>query len=210
MNERQSFYQLSPPDRFSDSAPKRQVSLVVRCFRVKYMKRNYLADSYDALKRLWQDLLSDWAPLYATTTFIPTDIRQEFTQLTRIPMLPTRPPSKYSILNDPDTGIRLPDGANQKEGRTHISIDTIIKQLRDSGAQCVITYDQSNYRNIGMRLDEQRKEKMGRILLKGFHSFYYVSHAPFLFAASNNDSLYQIQIILKNAGIPENRFERYK
>lgn len=125
-------------------------------------------------------------------------------------MLPTRPPSKYSILNDPDTGIRLPDGANQKEGRTHISIDTIINQLRHSGVQCVISYDQSNYRNIGMRLNEQRKEKMGRILSEGFHGFYYVSHAPFLFAAPNKDSLSRIHVNLRNAGMPENRFEKYQ
>ena len=113
------------------------------------MKRNYLGDSYDALKRLWQELLADWAPLYATPTFIPIDLRQEFTQLTRIPMLPNDPPPIFSILNDPDTGIRLPDQANQTEGRTHISLKTIVNQLRDSGSQCVITYDQSNYRNIG-------------------------------------------------------------
>ena len=174
------------------------------------MRRKYLGDSYDALKRLWQELLSDWAPLYAAPAFIPTDLQKEFTQLTKIPMLPTRPPSKYSILNDPDTGIRLPNKTNQKEGRTHIAIDTIINQLRDSGAQCVITYDQSNYRNIGMRLNEQRKEKMGRILLKGFHCFYYVSHAPFLFSAPNKDSLSRIQVILRNAGMPENRFEKYQ
>jgi len=88
------------------------------------MRRKYLGDSYDALKRLWQELFSDWAPLYVIPAFIPTDLQQKFTQLTRIPMLLTRPPSKYSILNDPDTGIRLPDETNQKEGRTHISINT--------------------------------------------------------------------------------------
>ena len=174
------------------------------------MKRHYLGDSYDALKRLWQELLADWAPLYATPTFIPIDLRQEFTHLTRIPMLPDDPPSKYSILNDPDTGIRLPGKENQTEGRTHISIKTIINQIRDSGAKCVITYDQSNYRNSGMKLDEQRKVKIGQILSEGFHSFYYVSHAPFLFAAPNNDALSQIQIILKTAGIPENRFEKHQ
>lgn len=174
------------------------------------MKRSYLGDSYDVLKRLWQELLADWAPLYATPTFIPIDLRQEFTQLTRIPMLPDDPPSIYSILNDPDIGIRLPGEDNQEEGYTHISIKTIIDQLRDNGAQCVITYDQSNYRNIGMKLDEQRKVKMRRIVSKGFHGFYYVSHAPFLFAVPNTDALSQIQIILKNAGIPGKRFEKYQ
>ena len=72
------------------------------------MRRKHLGDSYDALKRLWQELLADWAPLYATQTFIPINLQQEFTQLTKIPVLPDDPPPIYSILNDPDTGIRLP------------------------------------------------------------------------------------------------------
>ena len=125
-------------------------------------------------------------------------------------MLPDKPPLKYSILNDPDTGVRLPGETNQKEGRTHISINTIIKQLKNSGAQCVITYDQSNYRNIGMTLNEQHNKKMGRIFSEGFHSFYYVSHAPFLFATPNIDALSRIQVILKDAGMPDNRFEKYQ
>ena len=34
------------------------------------MKRDYLGDSYDAVKRLWQQALSGWAPLYAEPRFI--------------------------------------------------------------------------------------------------------------------------------------------
>jgi len=48
------------------------------------------------------------------------------------------------------------------------------------------------------------------IVLEGFHGFYYFSHAPFLFAVPNTDALSQIQTILKNAGIPEKRFEKFK
>lgn len=174
------------------------------------MKREYLGDSYDALKRLWQELIANWAPLYANPIFIPKDIRKEFTLLTGIPMAPDDPPSKYSILNDPDTGIRLPDESNQKESRKHIAFKTIVKQLRETGARCVITYDQSNYRNIGMKLDEQRKVKMDRIFEEGFYCFYYVSHATFLFSASTRNSLYQIQNILIKGGVPERRFEKHQ
>lgn len=172
------------------------------------MKREYLGDSYDAVKRFWQELLVDWAPLQAEPRFFPRDLQQEFTQLTKIPMLTNNPPATYSILNDPDTGIRLPSKQNQAEGRTHISIKTIIYQLRNSGAQCVITYDQSDYRNSELTRDEQRKAKMRRLADEGFHSFYYVSHAPFLFAVPNTKALSRIQRILKNAGIPEERFEK--
>ena len=44
---------------------------------------------------------------------------------------------------------------------------------------------------------------MRRLADEGFHSFYYVSHAPFLFANLNTEALARIQRILKNAGIPE-------
>ena len=174
------------------------------------MKLEYIGDSYDALKRMWQELLNRWAPIHAEPRFIPIDLRKNFTQLTRIPMLTNEHPIPYSILNDPDTGIRLPDEKNQREGRTHVSIQTIINQLRNSGARCVITYDQSNYRNSRLNLNEQRQVKMRRLAEKGFHSFYYVSHAPFLFVVSDRDALKQIYQILKNAGIPEKRLDLHR
>ena len=171
------------------------------------MKREYLGDSYDAVKRMWRELLADWAPLHAEPRFLPDDLRQEFTKLTGIPMLTAARPPAYSILNDPDTGIRLPGQQNQAEGRRHISIETIISQLRTSGVQCVITFDQSDYRNRRLKRDEQRRKKMRLLAEEGFYSFYYVSHAPFLFAVPNSDALQRIKGILKDAGIPNERFE---
>lgn len=170
------------------------------------MRREYLGDSYDAVKRMWQDMLAGWAPLYAEPRFIPEDLHAEFTLLTRIPMLLGKPKDAFSILNDPDTGVRLPGEENQSEGRTHIAIDTIADQLR-SGALCVITFDQSDYRNNGMKRDQQRRAKMRSLAEKGLHSFYYVSHAPFLFAVPDPHSLLRIRTLLRNAGIPERRLE---
>ena len=51
------------------------------------MERRFLGDSYDAVKRLWSDLLSGWAPLYAEPRFVPRELRDDFTTFTRIPML---------------------------------------------------------------------------------------------------------------------------
>lgn len=76
------------------------------------MKRDYLGDSYDAVKRLWREVLSDLAPLYANSQFIPVEMREEYVQLTGINMIPETVPLRYSIINDPDTGIRLPGQAN--------------------------------------------------------------------------------------------------
>jgi hypothetical protein len=74
----------------------------------------------------------------------------------------------------------------------------------------VITYDQSHYRNIGLKLNEQHQAKMRGLAEEGLQSFYYVSHAPFLFAVPDTDALQQIHEILKNAGIPEERFDRHR
>ncbi len=170
------------------------------------MRRKYLGDSYDAVKRMWQDMLTDWAALYAEPRFIPEDLRAEFTQLTRIPMLPDKPTGPFSILNDPDTGIRLPGEGNQSEGRSHIAINSIVHQLQN-GARCIVTFDQSVYRNHVMNKEEQHGAKMGSLAEKGVYSFYYVSHAPFLFAVPDSHAFLQIQTILKNTGIPETRLE---
>jgi len=38
------------------------------------MQREFLGDSYDAVKRLWGDALLSWAPVYAEPIFIPADL----------------------------------------------------------------------------------------------------------------------------------------
>ena len=171
------------------------------------MKSQYLGDSYDAVKRLWRDLLDEWAPLYAESRFFSDDIKTEFTRLTKIPILTDIQQGSFSILNDPDTGIRLPGEKNQNEGRTHISIPTIAKQLQDNNVKCVITFDQSHYRQGRGSHEDQRITKMDGLRQKGFQSMYYVSHAPFLFAVRTQELMLELKNILKAAGIPVSRFE---
>lgn len=173
------------------------------------MERAFLGDSYDAVKRMWQELLADWAPLYAEPRFIPEDLRPDYEKMTRISMLKDKRLRTYSILNDPCTGIRLPNLPIQSEGKTHVSIATVIGQLkRKNGAQCVVTFDQSDYRHSGMNLKEQHQAKMRRLAEDKCHSFYYISHAPFLFAFPNKKALKKVEGILKAAGIPQNRIEK--
>lgn len=171
------------------------------------MKRQYLGDSYDAVKRLWRDLFQEWAPLYADSRFIPDEMREAFTLFTKIPILMEMPRKPFSILNDPDTGIRLPGENNQKEGRTHISISTIATQLKNECVKCVITYDQSYYRHDRGSHLEQRRAKMRELRRLGFQSLYYVSHAPFCFTVQTHQTFVELENILKAAGIPANRLE---
>src|SRR4051794_19585042 len=132
---------------------------------VGIMKRDYLGDSYDAVKRLWQEVFADWAPLYADGRFIPGELQTDFTRLTGIPILENTPSGPYSILNDPDVGIRLPAERNQTESRKHVALTTICEQLRMRMASSVLTFDQADYRHSGIKLDEQRQAKM-RYLVK--------------------------------------------
>ena len=173
------------------------------------MKRDYLGDSYDAVKRLWQQVLQDSAPLFAEPRFLPPELRLDFTRLTNIPMLPPQPPAVFSILNDPDTGIRLPAEDNQSETRTHTSITAILHQFQQHSPRCIVTFDQSDYRHSDLKRDEQRLAKMRSLSAGNAFSFYYVSHAPFLFAFPTLGALQDIRALLLRAGIPENRFETF-
>jgi hypothetical protein len=128
------------------------------------VRRKFLGDSFDAVKRLWQEVFSEWAPLLADPRFIPNEIRSDFTRITRIPILDDRPPSVFSIFNDPDTGIRLPNRQNQSEGVTHVNLSTIVTQLRNPAVSCVVTFDQSHHREPGFPPEDQRNAKMNWLL----------------------------------------------
>ena len=171
------------------------------------MKRQYLGDSYDAVKRLWQEILAEWAPLHAEPRFIPEDIQNEFTAFTRIPLLNECRPMFYAILNDPDTGIRLPNRPNQSESRAHIELSTIREQLRNASVQCVITFDQTNHREPGLSPKSQRNEKLRWLRHEGLSAFYYVSHAPFLFAFSDPKRMDKVRGLVGRIGVPVNRIE---
>ncbi len=170
------------------------------------MHRDYLGDSYDAVKRMWQQIFEEWAPLYADPQFVPVDLWEDFTRMTRIPVMTEDLPSRFSLFNDPHTGIRLPRQTNQKEGLSHVTIETILRQLRIEGTQCVITFDQSHYRLSGFPIDKQHRVKMRELSKGGFFSFYYVSHAPFLFAFPSADLMEEARALLTHAGIPNGRF----
>ena len=116
----------------------------------------------------------------------------------------------YSVLNDPDTGIRLPDEDNQSESRKHITLATICGQLRREAARAIVTFDQSDYRHSKLKLDEQRRVKMRYITASGLFAFYYVSHAPFLFAFPSADMRHELRQRLLSFGVPDTRLETHE
>jgi hypothetical protein len=144
------------------------------------------------------------------TPLIPDDLQEEFTRLTGIPMLSDSPPEPYSILNDPDTGIRLPGERNQRESRTHIALPSIRSLLQHTGLRAVITFDQSDYRRSELNRDQQGHAKLRFLADAGLFAFYYVSHAPFLFVFPDVGSERQLKERLRSFGIPEERFETHE
>jgi hypothetical protein len=189
------------PIRLSARFPKfEEKALVMKC--------EYLGDSYDAVKRLWRQLLADVAPLYAEPRFLPECLREDFTRLTEIPIMLPPLPDRFSILNDPDTGIRLPNAVNQRVTRTHTSITAIVEQFQGHCPRCIVTFDQSYYRHPNLTRDKQRQTKLRSLRENGYVGFYYVSHAPFLFAFANNAALKEVRNHLIHAGIPADRFEQ--
>jgi hypothetical protein len=92
---------------------------------------------------------------------------------------------------------------------SHTSIAAILDQLQLHRPSCIITFDQSHYRHIDLKHDEQRLAKMRSLSDGGAFSFYYVSHAPFLFAFSTIALLQEIRELLLRIGIPETRFQTY-
>jgi hypothetical protein len=168
------------------------------------MHERYLGDSYDAVKRLWCQALYSWAPLHAARLYIPGKrLQAQFTALTGIPMLADQPPKQYSVLLDPDTGIRLA-GAR---GRRHVTLDTIADTFRSRGVVCVVTFDQSYVRQSGHSRSEQQSAKLRAAAELGLQCFYYQSHAPFLFSFRNASARRRGRKCLTDAGVPEGRLK---
>ena len=169
------------------------------------MKQTFLGDSYDALKRLWADILRDWAPLYVERRWISKDIQRPFTRFTGIPMLPKRLGSRHSILLDPDTGIMARGRLAARHNQTHVTVDTIAEMLGEPGVRCVVTFDMSFSRRGQNEMKKARQAKLRKLQNLGCHGLYYTSHVSFLFAVSSNRRLQELHGLLRRAGIPETR-----
>lgn len=105
---------------------------------------------------------------------------------------------------------RTPEYASPTEkirmkGVTHINLATIANQLRISAVRCVLTFDQSHHRELGFSPADRRNAKVLWLRRQGLRAFYYVSHAPFLFAFSEEAHMREARELLLKVGIPDNR-----
>lgn len=171
------------------------------------MQAKYLGDSYDIVKRFWAVSLGGIAHLYAHPKFISNEIWSSFTAVTTIPILklvspPTRP---FGILLDPHTGIPFPS-KSPRLTPSHAPLLAIMQLMDALHPRYMICFDQSFHRAAGFTKNKQMQSKMDFLRVHGLPSFYYVSHASFLFITETPERLDMIRHHLAALGIPESRF----
>jgi len=173
------------------------------------MDKKYLGDSYDLVKRFFAQELCSIARLYADPWFIPKDIQADFGRITGIKMsTEVSDGSTFGLLLDPDTGILAPGRSGGDRGKKHISLRQIIGYFQSSPRpQYLVCFDQSHHRKKGNPPQQQRMCKMTFLSNNGLRSFYYKSHAPFLFVARDLETLRSIRKRLLSAGIPACKIE---
>lgn len=174
------------------------------------MHRDFLGDSFDIVKRFWAERLTGIAPLLAHPRFIPSDVRRDFERLVCIPVLDeerTRDRA-FGLFLDPDTGIPLPGSTTQKATRSYAPVSFVTTELLRLRPRYLICFDQSHDRMCGHPKLEQRRMKLAAFRSHQVACMYYVSHAPFLFAALEETDLDLVRRRLVESGIPEGRFER--
>lgn len=171
------------------------------------MRDIYLGDSYDIVKRFWAHVLHGIAPVYAHARFVPPDLHDRFSALTTVPILdPNHLPGKpFGLLLDPHTGIPLPDARSQKVTIALAPISFIAEQFTNVAPSFIVCFDQTHdrHRSKDLGIDEQREAKRDALFSLGIYSFYYLSHAPFLFMAKDVGILTQVRNALTATGIPE-------
>jgi hypothetical protein len=176
------------------------------------MKEKYLGDSYDLVKRFFSQVLDPIARLYAHPKFVPREIHDLYTKITKLPILPeTGPDGRFGIVLDPDTGVRLPakvpDDTVHRVSPRHVTLQFIVDLNIERHPEYMICFDQSYWRKHELDRKQQREAKIKFLREHGVLSFYYVSHAPFLFMSEKPEILRSILDRLIWVGIPTCRFE---
>jgi hypothetical protein len=176
------------------------------------MHERYLGDSFDIVKRFWAERLSRIAPLFAHPRFIPPRIRPAFHKMVAMDILDenARPQEPFGLFLDPHTGIPLPQAAVRQATASYAPLSFIEAELRRLDPRYLICFDQSHDRSCGLERREQRDAKRGFLKRHEISTFYYVSHAPFLFASKDAEILESVRLCLTESGIPASRLEAHE
>jgi hypothetical protein len=169
------------------------------------MEREFLGDSYDLVKRFWVNSLSPIAPIFADETFVPKEIREEYTLITRIPVFNPSIEHPYAVFLDPCTGIPSPRNPTRNATRKYAPLPFLVNIFERYHPKFLICFDQS------FGFNEEKKdcmrEKLNVLTSRGLFAFYYTSHANFLFVSESDSTIGSIKERLMSAGIPVKRLE---
>jgi hypothetical protein len=169
----------------------------------------YLGDSFDIVKRFWADCLGSVAPLFAHTKFVPQNIQEKYERMVGVRLLPADGlPVCFGLFLDPNTGIPLPTSSSQGATASHATVSFIVREFNRLKPTYMVCFEQSHDRSCGLTRREQRDSKRRALQSNRIVSFYYVSHAPFLFMARDDATLQRLLDCITNAGMPSSRFER--
>lgn len=165
------------------------------------MNIKYFGDSFDLVKRtLLASVKSAGFKIACKPMFTAesTIIKSAYFQLLNIDYdyeeaIPTK---NICLFLDPDTGI------STKPSPKHVSFDEILVEL-NKGYGLLIVFDQSFSRNANQM--ESILTKINYLKSKDISSFYYNSHASFLFASFDNLVLSSAENLLLELGIPSSR-----
>jgi hypothetical protein len=171
------------------------------------MREIYLGDSYDLVKRFWCETLKPIAPMYSYPQFVPAGIRSRYTAVTSIPILGSRPDGQFGLLFDPHTGIPLPTESRCATTASHASLSFMVQMDDEFHPEYMICFDQSYHREHKLNREQQRTSKRQFLQAHGIESFYYVSHAPFLFMARKVEVFKGMRDRLISRGIPATKLE---
>ena len=151
-------------------------------------------------------ILEPIAPLYTDGQFIDKELRVPFEQLIKSKVVDNPPDHEFGILLDPHTGIPLPDHTGGV-CPSHAPLRFILERLNNWHPIYAVVFDQSYHRKHKLKPREQRVEKVRFLKENNVDSFYYNSHAPFLFCSNRAGVIEEIRIRLAQAGIPKTRYD---
>lgn len=169
------------------------------------MRREFLGDSYDLVKRFWAESLSSIAPIYAYETFIPKEICEEYIQITRIQIFHSQVAHPFALLLDPCTGIPSPKKTRRKLSKEYVPIQFIVETFETYYPEILICFDQSF--SHGEDKELSMEEKRNALTANGLCSFYYSSHANFLFVSKSAATASLVRKQLLGRGIPASRLK---
>jgi len=166
------------------------------------MKEQWFGDSYDLVKRVLLEAVSDSGfEVFADPMITEADfdnIEQYFRLIKAKPL-----PADFTtndgtcLFLDPNTGISKD---TKKRSKHHITVTKLKERL---SAGLIVVYDQSFNFQINPFITIQ--EKLSELNNHSISGFYYASHANFLFASKKVEVLEKVKLKLLDIGIPSSR-----